>query len=618
VCGICGIVDVHGVSSASVTRMRDTMIHRGPDDAGLFIDDASQVGLGHRRLSIIDLSERGRQPLSNEDATIHAVVNGEFYGYRSQRDELLRKGHHLSSDSDSEILLHLYEDEGVDCVRLLHGMFGLALWDSRRRRLLLARDRVGKKPLYYAHSGGRFAFASELKALLTLTWVDQAVNPTALDAYLALGYVPGGASIVTGAQRLEPGTSLVYEADQDRVTTQRYWSLPEPADNPIDDEEALVRLEQLLRESVALRLISDVPVGVFLSGGVDSSVVAALAAQASPKPLKTYTIVFSESSYNEMEYARLVAEHIGSEHNEILVSSSMLDVVDDLPAMYDEPFADFSSVPTFFVSKATRAEVKVALAGDGGDELFGGYNWYRWVLRSQRLRRALGPLSKGLTAASGCLPRRMKGVHLLRSAGLDLSDCFIERTFVFERAERAKLLRPDILSAVRGASPEAETRSGLETLGDNPMDAMQRWDFSRYLPDDILVKVDRASMSVALEVRAPLLDHRVCEFAFSLPPRLRFDGGTSKVLLKRVAQRVLPAGFPLDRKQGFTPPIHCWLRGDFGDQLRDRVRSATLCRELIDVTRVDTLLDEHRSGARDNAARLWSLLMLALWSETRS
>lgn len=311
-CGICGIVDERGVTETSLARMRDTMTHRGPDDAGLYLDADGRAGLGHRRLSIIDLSPRGRQPLANETGALHAVVNGEFYGYRGQREDLLRRGHSLSSDTDSEILLHLYEDEGADCVHSLRGMFGLALWDSPRRTLLLARDRVGKKPLYYAHQPGRFAFGSELKALLTLSWVDTSLDPAALDAYLALGYVPGGASILAGARRLEPGTRLMYDAGQDKVRVERYWSLPETSAEEMPEDEALGRLRELLEEAVALRLVSDVPVGIFLSGGVDSSLVAAVAAGVSEKPLQTFTIGFKEASYDETPFARRVAQHIGS------------------------------------------------------------------------------------------------------------------------------------------------------------------------------------------------------------------------------------------------------------------------------------------------------------------
>ena len=617
VCGICGIVDERGVSESSLVRMRDTMVHRGPDDAGLYFDQDGRAGLGHRRLSIIDLSQRGRQPLSNEDGTLNAVVNGEFYGYRSQRDDLVRRGHSLASDTDSEILLHLYEDEGAECVRSLRGMFGLALWNTPQRTLLLARDRAGKKPLYYAHEPGRFAFGSELKALLTLPWVDTSIDPTALDAYLALGCVPGSQSIVAGARRLEPGTRLVYEAERDRVRIERYWSLPETSTEDISEDEALARLRELLEEATALRLISDVPVGVFLSGGVDSSVVAALAARVSQRPLKTFTIGFSETSHNEMPFARRVAEHIGSEHHELLVSMDMLDVVEALPSMYDEPFADSSAVPTYYVSKATRSAVKVALSGDGGDELFGGYNWYRWVLGTQRLRQALGPLSSSVARAAHFLPKTLKGRHFLRSVGLDFAGSFIERTFIFDDVERAKLLSPELRTALETRTPEGEARMMLDATGAGLLDAMQRRDFARYLPDDILVKVDRASMAVALEVRGPLLDQRVCEFAFALPPSVRMAGGVSKGLLKRLASQLLPIGYPMERKQGFTLPLDLWLCGSFGDVVRERVRGVPSLARLVDVKRVDSLLAEHRSGARSNTARLWALLVLAVWVEAR-
>ena len=611
-CGICGIYDPSGVSERQVALMRDRMLSRGPDDAGTYLDPSGQTALGHRRLSILDLSAAGRQPLANEEGDVHIVVNGEFYGFEAVRTQLQSRGHSLRSRSDSEIAVHLYEEAGDAFLEQVNGMYALAVWDAKRDRILLARDRVGKKPLYYAHKGERFAFASTVDPLLELDWVSRELDPVALDSYLALGYVPGDMCIFRDVRKLPAAHTARFECATGALSTGRYWDLPEAVESPCRRDDALDSLERLIEVAVRERLVADVGVGVFLSGGVDSSVVAAVAGRVSSDPIKTFTIGFGESSHDERPYARMVAKHIGSIHSELEVTKDMLGLVDDLPGQYGEPFADSSALPTYLVSRLTREHVTVALSGDGGDELFGGYNWYSWVLNGVRLSPLLGPFAPLVRGVGGLLPEGTRGRHHLIRLGLSVADQYIDRTFLMSAEERGHLLGEGLAEHARAQTPEKWVAAQVTA---DVLQWMTSADFRRYLVDDVLVKVDRASMSVPLEVRCPLLDKRVVEFAFGLPASIRFDPRRRKALLKDIARRALPAGFPLERKQGFSVPLALWMRGDLGDRTVDIVRSSPACMRLVRPEVVAGWLSDHRSGRRDNSSRLWSILMLALWAE---
>lgn len=612
------MVDRAGVSADVVRRMRDAMVSRGPDDAGLYADPRGVAALGHRRLSIIDLSEAGRQPLANEDSTAHVVVNGEFYGYRAVRDRLVAGGHSFASASDSEVAVHLYEDEGEGFAASLPGMFALALWDEHRSRLILARDRVGKKPLYYALTGTGIAFASHLGALMSSGAVDREIDGAALEHYFALGYVPGEMTIHARARKLLPAHALVFDAETGSCRTGRYWDLPKALLDGVTREEAAERTHALLASAVRERLVADVPVGVFLSGGLDSSLVAALAAEATSGPVRTFTIGFGEASHDERPYAARVAAHIGSRHEELVVEEDMTGLADCLASQYGEPFADSSAIPTYCVSRLTREHVTVALSGDGGDELFGGYNWYAWVMEGLSAKGRLGPLAGAASAVGRALPAGTRGKHYLERLTLDAAEQYAERTFIASAEERRRLLR---------AEPEADAPSPEEWVtrrfaevpeGAGVVGAMTRADLLRYLVDDVLVKVDRASMAVALEVRCPLLDSALVEYAFSLPDELRFDGRVRKRVLRDVAKTLLPADLDLDRKHGFSVPLASWMRGALGDEVLEAVGSSETAQDHVRATRVAEMVEEHRAGSHDHSSRLWAVLAFAKWAGARA
>lgn len=613
-CGICGVYDPEGVDRQLLLRMRDEMLSRGRDDSGVFVGDGGRLGLGHRRLSILDLSPAGRQPLHNEDDGLQIVVNGEFYGFRSVARSLESRGHTLRSASDSEIALHLYEEQGERFLGDLNGMFAIGLWDSEHRRLVVARDRAGKKPLYIAHKGMRFAFASTIDALLELPWVGRDLDPVALDEFFALGYVPGESCIFSDIRKLPPASLGVFDAHTGSFDIRSYWSLPEPGSFHGTQGDLVDRLEETLSLAVSERLVADVGVGVFLSGGVDSSIVAALAARTVSRGLRTFTIGFGEKSHDERPFARIVADHIGSDHTELLVTEDFLSVVDDLPAQYGEPFADSSAIPTYLISRLTREHVTVALSGDGGDELFGGYNWYSWVARGTALRRRLGPLAPLVGASAALLPRGTRGKHYLERLALNSAEQFIDRTFLYSSDLRATLLSGKSGEMAAGRHPEAWVKAAASADGDL-LTWMTRADFRRYLVDDVLVKVDRASMAVPLEVRSPLLDRRVIELAFSLPASLRFEPGRPKAVLKGLAGRLLPETLNLERKQGFSVPLAQWMNSSLGDRTVEALRDVSEAGRWVNPAMADTLLREHRDGRQDNSQRLWALLMFALWAE---
>jgi len=593
--------------------MGETLFHRGPDEAGMHT--APGVGLGMRRLSIIDL-KTGHQPLHNEDRSVWVVFNGEIYNYRELTVDLLARGHHFATASDTETLVHLYEEHGADCVRHLRGMFAFALWDSRKQTLLLARDRLGIKPLYYAQTPRGVVFGSELRALIASSWVRRGVDPRGLAAYLRFGYVPDPLSILEGVAKLPPGHVLLAREGQ-AGAPQRYW---EPtshfrhSDEPLDEAEAGARLWALIGDAVRSHLVSDVPVGAFLSGGVDSSAVVGLMAREVGLPVKTFSVGFRESGFNEAPYARRVADWFGTEHYELIATPQDLGLLEDVLDACDEPFADASAIPTYLVSRLARQHVKVVLSGDGGDELFAGYDRYV-VDRRERRFGMLGDLGLGapLRFVSDALPEGARGKNFLRHFSLPRMERYLDAISLFPDRALRDLLEPDMASASMQLSENALRDSqGLDALS-----RLQDLDLRTNLPGDILTKVDRMSMAHSLEARVPLLDHPLVEFACRLPASLRMGGGQTKYLLRRILHGRVPDEVLARPKWGFGVPIRSW----FGERLRgffrDRLGNGRRLEEIgIRPEPVRALLDlfEQR-GREDHCYRLWALT--ALDSATR-
>jgi asparagine synthase (glutamine-hydrolysing) len=613
---MCGIVGLAGrdpwTGHDPLPRMSATLRHRGPDDAGSWWSDDRRVGFGHRRLAVVDLSPTGHQPMADASGDLHVTYNGEIYNHRELRADLAARGHSFKGTSDTEVLLAAYREWGLECLSRLNGMFAFALHDGRSGEVSLARDRAGEKPLFYRHAAGRFAFASELKALLADSAAPRRLDLLSLDYYLAYGYVPGARCILDGYAKLPPAHAAVYAPGSDRLRVWRYWSLPAPeASRIIGDGPELEReLERLLDESVRLRLEADVPVGILLSGGIDSSLVAALAARATRR-VRTFTVTFpGDSDHDEAPHARLVARALGTEHTEIPADPASLDLLPQLARQYDEPMADSSMVPTYLVSRAIRPHATVALGGDGGDELFAGYPHYQWLARAGLLRRAVPGPVRGLVgrAAARWAPAGMRGRnHLIGLAG-DRSHGIAHVNLYFDRGLRERLVaaRP----AAGFEAPE-EWRASLAAAGASLLQQASRADFTSTLPEAYLVKVDRASMLTSLEIRCPWLDHRIVEFAFArVPDALRAGPEGRKVLPRRLARRLLPSALDLERKQGLSMPFDRWFREERTGLVRDVLEQ--LEPALFDRRVVANLLAGQRRGRR-NAQRLFALALFELW-----
>jgi asparagine synthase (glutamine-hydrolysing) len=621
-CGITGLVysdAAHPVDRALFRRMTATLSHRGPDADGYLFDDGAV--LGHRRLSIIDLST-GDQPIFNEDRTRAVVFNGEIYNFQELRADLESRGHRFATASDTEAIVHAWEEYGEDCVARLRGMFAIALWDLRRRRLLLARDRVGKKPLYYAHDGERLVFASELKALLMDPAVKREINLPAIDDYLAFGAVPAPRTIYRGVAQLPPAHYLVWE--DGRIRVQEYWDLQFAPGRPRSEAAWLEEFDAVFGDAVRRRLISDVPLGAFLSGGVDSSAVVAAMAAHSSRPVATTTIAFRERAFDEAGHARAVAAALGTDHQEMVVEARAADVLPRLVWHLDEPFADSSALPTYYVSQAARQRVTVALSGDGGDEVFGGYAWrYGLNLAEHAVRRrlpgwlrrgAVGPLAAVWPRADR-LPRALRWKLFLRNVSLEPEAAYFHDMSLFTPGDKQSLFTPELRSSLNGNDPFRLYRQLFErTRGLDHLSRILYADTKAYLPNDILVKVDRMAMAHSLEVRSPLLDHKVMEFAATVPSDLKFRGWTSKYLLKRYVEQRVPPSAVHRPKMGFAIPVAAWLRGELRPIAEDLLLSSrATARGYFAPGRVRTLWDAHQQGARNHAHHLWALMMLELW-----
>lgn len=602
-CGICGVKDKIVIDRNNLKEMTSSLRHRGPDSSN--IEVLRNTGLGHARLSIIDLSASGNQPMSNEDQTIWLTYNGEFYTFIEYKEELIKKGHIFKSNTDSEVIIHLYEEYGLEFVEKLRGMFSFAIYNSKEDRLVLVRDRVGIKPLYYYYDGSKFVFASEIKAILKYPGVNREIDFEALNMFFTFGYISGEKSIYKNIKKLPPAHYLVFE--KDKIKIKRYWTLPGKI-NYRNEHETLIDLDNILNEAVRMRMVSDVPLGVLLSGGVDSSLVASIMAKHSDKPIKTFSISFSDNKYNEIEHARKVAEYIGSEHYEFNVDLEKSEIIEDLMYYYDEPFADSSAIPTYFVSKMAKEYVTVVLSGDGGDELFGGYNWYDWMYRKAAFERVPITLRRIIGSLNRITPLNYPGKHFLSVFDYNEYDTFFERTAFFNKKELKKLLNID-----RNEDYLNDYKDFYNNSGTTLLQRLTRTDFNHYLSDDILTKVDRASMSVSLEARVPLLDHKLCEFAFSLPDEFKIKGRYRKYIIKQIAKNYLPPDFNYERKQGFSIPQSEWLRGKYGDIILDMIPD----NEYLHKNYVKALVKEHKSGNKINSKKLWPILIFLLWNNNK-
>jgi asparagine synthase (glutamine-hydrolysing) len=613
-CGICGLVagEREGAPDLeAVARMSARIVHRGPDDDGLF--HAGPVALAARRLSIIDLAH-GHQPIENEDGSAVVVQNGEIYNYRELKRELEGRGHRFATDCDTEVLVHLYEEEGERFVERLRGMFAIALWDRRRERLLLARDRFGIKPLYYRHTDGGLSFASELKSMLEVPGFSRQIDPEAVAAYLAFNSIPAPLTIFAEARKLPPGYLLAWEGGE--VELRRYARPgPVPGESPRSGsiEELAAELREVLDDSVRAHLVADVPVGVLLSGGVDSGGLAALASRHASEPLKTFSIGFEEAGFDELSRARQVAERYRTDHHELVLRADAVELLPRLVEAFDEPFGDSSALPTYLVSQLAAGNVKTALSGEGGDELFGGYYTYVADLLARRVGRLAAlarPLAEALPSRSDRVGFDYKAKRFARAAALPPLERHHGWKEIFSPESRAEL------------APGASTRDPLdlyreryaETAGADPLARMQDLDLGIYLVDDLLVKTDRLSMAHSLELRVPFLDQRVSEFAFSLPRKLKVRGFDKKRLLRRALEPLLPREVIHGRKQGFSIPIAAWLRGPLEPFAREVLAPSALSRQgLLDPTAVTPILDRHCSGREDLSRQIWGLMALTLW-----
>lgn len=612
-CGIVGCTD----TLTELVQARDAMRHRGPDDAGLRWGSSGDcdVGLAQRRLAIIDCSPAGHQPMVDQQEEMTIVFNGEIYNFLELRHELEGIGHRFRSRSDTEVLLAAYRQWGDDCPSRLNGMFAFCIYDTPRRKLFLARDRAGEKPLFYCHSKGRLIFASEIKALLQLPGVSRQLNRDALEFYLAYGYVPGAMCLLQGIQKLPQGHAMSYDLVKDQLKVWRYWQLPEHRPDPnVSDDQLVDELEHRLEDSVRRQLIADVPVGILLSGGLDSSLVTAMAARVSSKPIKTFTVSFpGHGSYDESPFARQIAKHFGTEHIELVGEAQSLDLLPMLAQQFDEPLADDSIVPTYLVSKLIRDHATVALGGDGGDELFGGYHQHSWIQQLEQRRRYVPHFLCRLLRhpAQQLIPTGMRGRNFLLAMLQDVPGGIAQFNLYFDAAARRRLLTPVEDRADKWTPNPERYKVDLASRFDSTLRKSTGVDFMTYLVDDILVKVDRSSMLASLEVRAPFLDYRLIEFAFGqVPDRLKATAQQRKILPRRLGERLLPPSMDLRRKQGFSLPLDSWFKDGWGEFVGDVLRDADT--RLFSRKGIQTLIDGQRKG-RNNTRRLFSLTMFELW-----
>lgn len=619
-CGLTGIFDTKAprpIDRSLLQAMTDRLAHRGPDGDGFFVGDG--VGLGHRRLAIIDL-ESGDQPIYNDDKSAVIVFNGEIYNFREVRRELEANGVGFRTKSDTEVILRSWEVWGEDCLARLRGMFAIAIWDERRQTLFLARDRLGKKPLYYTTTpDGRLYFASELKSILLAPGLERQIDPQAVEDYFAYAFVPDPKTIYRGVFKLPPASFLVVSRDQGLLQPRRYWDVDLIESHTGSEAELAGELIERLREAVDIRRISEVPIGAFASGGVDSSAVVALMAEASQEPINTFNIAFRVKEFDESAYAAAHAARYGTNHVVRELDADGFDLVDRLAGMFDEPFGDSSALPTYRVSAAAREQVTVIQSGDGGDELFAGYRRYLWHSREERVRHAIpsilrAPLFGGLAALYPKMdwaPRVLRAKTTFAELALDSVAAYFLSVSRLDDVTRGNLFSGDFRTSLNGYHAIEILRDLMVRSGSqDPLRQAQYADLHLWLPGDILTKVDRASMAASLETRAPMLDHLFVEWALQLPSALKLSGTTGKYLLKKALEPWVSDDILYRPKMGFSIPIAQWFRGPLYDQVRNAILGGALAETgMFDVAFMQTLLDQHNSGRRDHAVPLWSLLM---------
>lgn len=620
-CGICGVFEYErwsNIPNENVHRMNQTMIHRGPDDGGVFVGPG--IGLGHRRLSIIDI-DGGHQPMSNEDDTIWVLLNGEIYNYPEIRAELLRQGHKFKTKSDTEAIVHLYEQYSESCFEKLRGMFSIAIWDSRRRRLVLARDRVGKKPLFYSADSKRVLFGSELKALLAGDSLSREIDNQALSDYFSFGYIPAPKTIYRSVRKVLPGHYLIASADGIRETC--YWDLSFDKVEVHSESEWGERLRHELCEATRIRLMSDVPLGAFLSGGIDSSAVVAMMSHLMKREVTTCSIGFDEEKYDETKYARQVSQFFKTDHHEEVVQPNAIEIVDKLAWHYDEPFADSSAIPTYYVSKIARNQVTVALGGDGGDENLAGYRRYKLDYYENRLRRHIpaslrrnifGPLGRWYPAMAYA-PRVFRAKATFQSLSRTPLEGYFNSISYFRPDDKVRLFSDDFQDRLDGYDSLNVLRHYYDRVDtDDLLSKIQYVDVKTYLTDDILTKVDRASMAVSLEVRAPMLDHKFMECVASIPSNLKLRNGVGKYIFKKALEDQLPADVLYRPKQGFAIPLDRWFRRE----LKDMASSVILEKNdgILNPEFLKEIWTQHQKGVYDRSALLWAALMFRKWQET--
>ena len=619
-CGIAGFISNDKSLPAAerevlLDRMCRVITHRGPDEQGMIVKDTAALGM--RRLSIIDL-KTGQQPIFDCSGRRAIVFNGEIYNYQTLKKELEARGHRFKTNSDTETIVHAYEEFGTDCVRHLRGMFAFAIYDFTEKSLFIARDRVGKKPLFYSLTApGNFVFGSELKVLIEHGEIRRKIDFAALDAYLTFGYVPEEFCIFEGVQKLAPGEFLLYK--NGKIETNKYWDFDYSENSEIKTEaEYTEALREKIKEAVRIRLISEVPLGAFLSGGVDSSSVVAMMSQVFASPVKTFSIGFNEDTFNELKFARIAAKHFNTEHHEFIVTPDLVETVDELVWHFDEPFADSSALPTYMVSKMARSFVTVVLSGDGGDELFAGYT--RYV--TDRKRSGLEKLPKAirrnlLKPLSEALPHGARGRNFLYNTSLDAVDRYIDSVSHFGKLKKLELYSSVLSENLNGGFGKAETlyKKIAESVSSrNSVDKLLYLDSKTYLPGDILTKVDRMTMAASLEARVPLLDHELIEFVQKIPANLKLKGLETKYIFKKAMEAVVPREILYREKQGFGVPINEWINS----QLKDRIHGIlsekrTEERGYFEPRYIKVLLNEHAANRRDHSHALWILWMLELW-----
>ncbi len=615
-CGISGLVYSDAqkhINQQELKLMTDSIKHRGPDDEGFYID--KNVGFGFRRLSIIDLSA-GHQPLSNEDDSIWIVFNGEIYNYKELRESLINKGHKFKTNTDTETIVHLYEEYGSDCVKYLRGMFGFMIYDKNKKILFGARDRFGIKPFFYYNAPDKFVFGSEIKSILAVPGLNTNIDSQALNHYFTFGYISGNLSIFKHIRKLRPAESMIFDISSGKLSISKYWEMDYNLNVNLSKAEMMDLIDEQLTESVKLHMVSDVPLGAFLSGGIDSSSIVALMSKCSSQPVKTFTIGFREQKYNELEYARIIAKKYNTEHHEYIVEPESIDILPLLIQSVDEPFADNSILPTYFVCKFAREHVKVVLSGDGGDELFLGYNSYPKMNLIHKYNFPSATVNKYLWGAVNYLvPNQFFGKGYTYYLAQDKNHLGAYSSYLWMKPERKQLYNNNLLCDIFGTYPEDYKIELLKhSKAPDFITKMQELDISTYMVDDILTKVDRTSMLNSLEVRVPLIDHVFAQHVFNIPSKYKFQGSRKKYLFKESMKKYLPPEIFNRAKQGFDLPVTAWFKKDLKVYMSDMIcnRNAEIY-DYVNYDYVQKILQYDKSGMRHFSLRIWSLLILEEW-----